>query len=118
MTARGVALAAAVVLAVAVPVATIGSVVLDDGSDVALLLAALVLATVVAAGWVAAAPADGAAGAVAGVGIAQAVSVALQLAQDDAVRWGAVAANLVLAAALGAAGGWLRASRATQAGPA
>ena len=108
---RGVALGAAVVLAVGVPVAVVGSIALDEGSDLVFPLAAVVIAAFVAGGWFAvrqtpeSTPAVGAAAAVCGFAIAQIVSLALQVAQDEDIRPAAIAANAVLAAACGLVGG-------------
>ena len=116
MIARAVALGAAVVLAIAVPVAVVGAIALDEGSNLVFPLAACVLAAFVAGGWFAGRHAEGesklvvgAAAAFAGFIVAQGVSLALQVAQDDDVQPAAVAANAVLAAACGLAGGALAA---------
>jgi putative membrane protein (TIGR04086 family) len=112
---RGVALGAAVVLAVGVPVAVLGALALDDGSNLVFPLAAVVVAAFVAGGWFAVRqapderPVIGAAAALAGFAIAQVVSVALQVAQDEDVRPAAVVTNAVLAAACGLLGGALAA---------
>lgn len=117
---RAVAIGAAVVIAVGVPVATAGAVLLDEGSDLVFAFAAVVVAAFVAGGWVAAkeaprAPvAAGAAAALAGFAVAQAVSAGLQVASDEEVRIVAVAANAGLAAAAGVVGG-LGASRRSEA---
>jgi hypothetical protein len=108
---RGVAIGAAVVLAVGVPVAVVGSLALDDDSNLVFPLALLVVAAFVAGGWLAARQVEdepklavGAAAALAGFAIAQSVSLALQVAQDEDIRPAAVVANAVLAAACGVAG--------------
>jgi putative membrane protein (TIGR04086 family) len=108
---RAIALGAAVVLLVGVPIAVVGAVALDEGSNLVFPLAAVVLAGFVAGGWYAArqeprsALLVGAAAALAGFAVAQVVSIALQVAQDEDVRPAAVLANAVLAAACGVAGG-------------
>jgi predicted membrane protein len=113
---RGIALGAALVLAIAVPVAIIGSLVLDDGSNVVFPFAGAVIGAFVAGGWFAGRHSDdvskptvGAAAALIGFVVAQVVAVAMQLAQDEEVRPGVIAANAVLAAACGMAGGALAA---------
>ena len=113
---RGIALGAGVVLAIAVPVALVGALVLDDGSNLVFLFAVVVIAAFFAGGWFAgrnsdevAKPTLGAAAALTGFVIAQIVAVAVQLAQDEDVRPGVIAANAVLAAACGMAGGALAA---------
>ena len=113
---RPVALGALVVLAIAVPVAAIGAIALDDGSNLVFPLALCVLAAFVAGGWFAVRQAEreskpvvGAAAALAGFVVAQSVSLALQVAQDDDVQPAAIVANAVLAAACGLAGGALAA---------
>jgi hypothetical protein len=115
---RAVALGAAVVLGVGVPVATIGALLFDEGSDAVFPLAALLVAAFVAGGWLAGreAPSSsvlvGALAALAGFGVAQAVSVALQVADDEDVRVARVAANLALAAAGGVVGALIAGRRA------
>ena len=113
---RAVALGAAVVLAIAVPVALIGALVLDDGSNLVFPFAAVVLGAFVFGGWFAARngdglpkPAIGALAALAGFAVAQVVSVGVQVAQDEDVRPAVIAANAVLATACGLAGGALAA---------
>ena len=113
---RSVALGAAVVLGIAVPVALIGALVLDDGSNLVFPFAALVIGAFVFGGWFAARsggglpkPAIGALAALTGFAIAQAVTVSVQMAQDEDVRPAVIAANAVLAAACGMAGGALAA---------
>jgi hypothetical protein len=107
---RAVALGAAVVLGVGVPVATIGALLVDEGSDAVFPLAAVLVAAFVAGGWLAGreAPAAavlvGAAAALVGCLVAQGVSVVLQVADDEHVRAATVAANLALAAAGGTVG--------------
>lgn len=114
---RAVALGAAVVLIVAVPVATIGSLVLDEGSNAAFPLAALTLFAFVAGGYVAGskrpdAPlVHGAAAAFVGFAVAQTISIVLQLAQDEHVSAVAVAFNALLAANIGLFGAWLASRR-------
>jgi putative membrane protein (TIGR04086 family) len=117
VNARSVLLGAAVVVGVGVPVALIGSLAVDDDSDLVFPLAALVVAAFVAGGWCAAradgaAPLlTGAAAAVAGFAVAQALAVVLLLAQDEDVRPAAIAANAVLAAGAGLLGGALGGQR-------
>jgi len=117
LDARAVGLGAAVVLAVAVPVATVGSALLDEGSDAVLVLALLVLVAIGAGGWVAGrqAPSSpllhGAVAALAGFAVAQGLSIALQVAGDDDVDVAAVAFNTLLAANAGLLGGWLSTRR-------
>jgi hypothetical protein len=108
---KAIALGAAIVLAVGVPIAVIGALAVDDGSNIVFLLAVPVLAAFVAGGWYAArqeprsALVVGAAAAVAGFAIAQVVSIALQVVQDEDVNAGAVVGNALLAAACGLLGG-------------
>lgn len=117
LDARAVGLGAAVVLAVAVPVATVGSALLDEGSDAVLVLALLVLVAIGAGGWVAGRQASsspllhGAFAALAGFAVAQALSIALQVVGDDDVDVAAVAFNTLLAANAGLLGGWLSTRR-------
>jgi hypothetical protein len=109
---RAVALGAGVVLAVGVPVAIIGTLVLDEGSNAVFPLAALVVATFVAGGWLAGRETPertnpllaGALAALVGFAIAQGVALLLQEADDD-IRAGVVAGNAVLAAVAGLVGG-------------
>ena len=113
MVARPVVLGAAVVVAVAVPVVLVGTLALDDGSDLVFPLAVVVVAAFVAGGWFAgrnaerSKPAVGATAAFCGHAIAQAVNVALHVAEDDDIRPAFIAANAALAAACGLAGGAL-----------
>lgn len=108
-----IVLGGAVVIAVGVPVALVGGLVLGDGSDLVFVLAALVVAAFVAGGWLAGrrharSPlVAGAGAAVAGFAVTQGLAVALQLAQDEDVRVAAVAANAVVAAGSGLLGGAL-----------
>lgn len=117
LDARALGLGGAVVLVVAVPVAAIGSALLDEGSDAVLVLALLVLVAIGAGGWVAGRQAPsapllhGALAAVAGFAVAQAFSIALQVAGDDDVDLAAVAFNALLAANAGLLGGWLSTRR-------
>ena len=114
---RAVALGAAAVLIVAVPVATIGSLLLDEGSNAAFPLAVLTLVAFVVGGYVAGskrpdAPfVHGAAAAFVGFAIAQTISIVLQLVQDDTVSVVAVAFNALLAANIGVFGAWLASRR-------
>jgi hypothetical protein len=107
---RAIALGAGVVLAVGIPVATIGSLVLDEGSNAVFPLAALVIAAFVGGGWVAGreAPSSplvvGAVAALVGFAIAQTVSIVLQVVDDDDVDIAPVLANAALAAAAGLLG--------------
>jgi len=116
--ARAVGLGAAVVVGVGVPVALIGALALDDGSDLVFPLAAVVVAAFVAGGWFAArndgsSPlVTGAAAALAGFAVAQALSVVLLLVQDEDVRPAAIVGNAVLAAGAGLLGGALAGGRA------
>jgi hypothetical protein len=108
---RAVALGAAVVLAVGVPVATVGALVLDDGSNAVFPLAGLVVVAFAAGGWLAGreAPSSplavGAAAALVGFAVAQAVSIVLQVVDDEDVRVAPVVANAAMAAAFGMLGG-------------
>ena len=112
-----VGLGAVVAMAVGIPVATIGSVVLDDGSDLVFFFAALAIVGFLAGGYVAghrrpeAPMAHGAAAAFAGFGVAQAISAVLQLARDESVSPVAVAFNALLAANIGLVGGLVGARR-------
>lgn len=117
---RAVAIGAAVVLVVGVPVALVGSLAVDDGSNLVFPLAAVVVTAFVAGGWLAArqgGPARdhprvvGAAAALAGYAVVQGMSTALRAVQDEEVRPAVIAANAVLAAAGGLAGGALGAHR-------
>jgi hypothetical protein len=108
---------AAVVLAVAVPVATLASVLLDEGDALVFVAALLVLVALGAAGWVAAAQArtsplpTAVAAALAGFAVAQTLSIVLAVAGDDDVNPGAVVFNALLAANAGLLGGWLAGRR-------
>jgi hypothetical protein len=118
---RAVGLGALVTMAVAVPVATIGSVVLDDGSDLVFFFALLAMIGFVAGGYVAggrgtAAPmAHGAVAALIGFVVAQAIAAILQLARDEDVSLVAVVFNALLAANIGLLGGWFAGRKAGQA---
>lgn len=110
---RAVALGAGVVLAIGVPVATVGSLLIDEGSNAVFPLAGLVIAAFVAGGWLAgrewpASPLGvGAAAALIGCAVAQAVAIVVRIAGDEDVRPGVVAANVGLAAVAGLIGGTL-----------
>ena len=110
---RAVAFGAAVVLAVAVPVALIGSLVLDEGSDGVFLFVLPILAAYVLGGFVAGSKrpdrplTNGAVAAFAGFAVAQAVSAVVQAVQDESVSSVAVLFNALLSANLGLLGGWL-----------
>lgn len=108
---RAVGAGALVALAVAVPVATVGSVLLDDGSDAVFAFAVLSLAGFFAGGWVAGARRPlapgrhGAAAALAGFAVAQAVAAVLQSARDEDLRPVAWVFNALLATSVGLLGG-------------
>ena len=117
---RAVALGAAVVLVVGVPVATIGSLLVDEGSNAAFPLAILTLFAFMAGGFVAGSKRPdaplihGAAAAFAGFAVAQTVSIVLQLVQDDDISVVAVAFNALLAANIGLFGAWLASRRTVE----
>ena len=106
-------------MAVGIPVAAIGSVVLDDGSDLVFFFAVLALLGFVAGGYVAGfrqpttPMAHGAVAALVGFAVAQAVSALLQLARDESVSIVAVVFNALLAANVGLVGGLLGGKRRT-----
>jgi hypothetical protein len=112
-----VGLGAVITMAVGIPVATIGSVVLEDGSDLVFLFAVLALLGFLAGGYVAghrrpeAPMAHGAVAALAGFAVSQAVSAVLQVVRDESVSPVAVVFNALLAANIGLAGGALGARR-------
>jgi hypothetical protein len=118
---RAVALGAAVVLVVGVPVATIGSLLVDEGSNAAFPLAVLTLLAFVAGGFVAGSKRPdaplihGAAAAFVGFAVAQTVSIVLQVVQDDEVSVVAIAFNALLAANIGLFGAWLASRRSVEA---
>lgn len=111
LDAASVGLGAVTTMAVGIPVATIGSVVLDDGSDLVFLFAVLALLGFLAGGYVAghrqptAPMTHGAVAALAGFTVAQAVAAVLQLARDESVSAVAVVFNALLAANIGLGGG-------------
>jgi small basic protein len=104
-------------MAVGVPVAAIGAVVLDDGSDVVFFFALLALLGFIAGGYVAgfrqpdSPMAHGAVAALAGFAVSQTVAAVLQLARDESVNPVAVAFNAMVAANLGLVGGLVGARR-------
>jgi len=110
---RAVLLGAAVVLGVAVPVAAIGSLVVDEGSDAVFVLALLALVAIGAGGWLAGSRArrsplaTAALAAFAGFAVAQLVSLVLQAIDDDDINPAAVVFNALLATNVGLLGGWL-----------
>ena len=112
-----VGLGAVTTMAVGIPVATIGSVVLDDGSDLVFLFAVLALLGFLAGGYVAGHRRPDtpmthcAVAALAGFAVAQSVSAVLQVVRDESVSAVAVLFNALLAANIGLAGGALGARR-------
>ena len=112
-----VGLGALATMAVGIPVATIGSVILDDGSDLVFFFAVLALIGFLAGGYVAgfrrpeAPMAHGAAAAFAGFAVSQAISALLQVARDESVSLVAVLFNALLAANIGLVGGLVGARR-------
>ena len=117
--ASAVGLGAVVTMAVGVPVATIGSVVLDDGSDFVFFFAVVALLGFLAGGFVAGSRQletpmmHGALAALAGFAVAQAVAAVLQVVRDEDVSPVAIVFNALLAANIGLLGGWV-AGRRTQ----
>ncbi|MBA2283337.1 MAG: hypothetical protein M3527_09980 [Actinomycetota bacterium] len=115
---RAIAFGAAVVLVVAVPVALIGALVLDEGSNGVFAFAVPIVAAYVLGGYVAGSKrpdtplAHGAIAAFTGFAIAQAISVVVQLVQDESVSPVALIFNGLLAANIGLVGGWLSGRRA------
>jgi hypothetical protein len=115
--AGAVGLGAVVTMAVGVPVATIGSVVLDEGSDFVFFFAVLALLGFLAGGFVAGARQPdtpmmhGALAALAGFAVAQSVAAVLQVIRDEDVSPVAIVFNAVLAANIGLVGGWAAARR-------
>lgn len=107
-----VGLGAVVTMAIGIPVATIGSVVLDDDSNFVFFFAVVALIGFLLGGFVAGFRAPetpmthGAVAALAGFVVAQAVSAALQLVRDEDVSPVAIVFNALLAANIGLAGGW------------
>lgn len=118
---RAVGVGALLTMAVGIPVATIGSVVLDDGSNLVFLFAVLALLGFLAGGFVAGSKqpdtpmTHGAVAALIGFAVAQAVAAVLQLVRDEDVSAVAIAFNALLAANIGLAGGWWAGRRAEQA---
>ena len=114
---RAVGLGAVVTMAVGIPVATIGSVILDDGSNLVFFFALLALLGFLAGGYVAGSKrpdtpmAHGAVAALAGFIVAQAIAAALQIVRDEEVSAIAIAFNALLAANIGLVGGLLGARR-------
>lgn len=120
---KAVGIGALVTMVVGIPVASIGSVVLDDGSDLVFFFAALALAGFLAGGWVAgsrrpeAPMAHGALAALVGFAVAQAVAAILQVVRDEDLSPVAIVFNALLAANIGLLGGWIagrQAERASQ----
>jgi hypothetical protein len=115
---RAVATGALVAIVIAVPAATVGTAVIDDGSSGAIAFGLVALVGFLAGGWVAgwrqpAAPlANAAAAALAGFAVAQAVALALRLADDRSVSVANIVVNALLATSVGLAGGWLADRRA------
>lgn len=111
------AIGAAVVLAVGVPVALVGALVLKEGSSGVFPLALVVLVGVGAGGWLAGTRAPAApvrhavAAGVLGFTVAQGLSAVLLVVRDRDVSAGAVAFNLAVAVAVGAVGGWVASDR-------
>lgn len=118
---NAIGLGALITMAVGIPVASIGSVVLDDGSNLVFLFAALALGGFLAGGWVAgsrrpqAPMAHGALAALVGFAVAQAIAAGLQIVRDEDVSALAVVFNALLAANIGLLGGWLAGRRAEKA---
>ena len=116
-----VGLGAVVTMAVGIPVAAIGAVLLEDGSDLVFFFAALAVTGFLAGGYVAghrrpeSPMAHGAVAALAGYAVAQAVSALLQVVRDESVSVVAVVFNALLAANIGLAGGALGGRRRTAA---
>ena len=110
---RAVAAGTLLAAAVAVPVAAVGSAVVDDGGAGAIAFGLIALAGFLAGGWLAGSRAGsgallhGAAAALSAVVIVQAVVAAIRLAGDDDVDLASLAVNALLATSLGLAGGWL-----------
>ncbi len=115
---RAISVGALVTMAVGIPVATVGSVILDDGSDLVFFFAVLAVVGFLAGGIVAggrrpdAPMTHGALAALAGFLVAQAVSAVLQVARDESVSVVAIVFNALLAANIGLVGGLLGARRA------
>jgi small basic protein len=112
-----VGLGALTTMAVGIPVAAIGAVVLDDGSDLVFFFALLALLGFLAGGYVAgfrrpeAPMAHGAVAVLAGFAVSQSVAALLQLARDESVNPVAVVFNALLAANIGLVGGLVGARR-------
>lgn len=117
LDAATVGLGALATMAVGIPVATIGSVVLDDGSNLVFFFAVLALVGFLAGGYVAGfrrpdtPMAHGAAAAFAGFAVSQATSALLQVARDESVSVVAVLFNALVAANIGLLGGMYGARR-------
>ena len=118
-----VGLGAVVTMAVGIPVATIGSVVLEDDSNFVFFFALLALVGFLAGGYVAGwrAPetpmTHGAVAAFAGFAVAQAVAAVLQVIRDEDLSPVAIAFNALLAANIGLLGGWYASRRRDATGP-
>ena len=101
-----------VTMAVGIPVATIGSVVLEDGSDYVFFFALLAVLGFLAGGYVAGwrrpdtPMTHGAVAAFGGFAVAQAVAAVLQVIRDEDLSAVAIAFNALLAANIGLVGGW------------
>jgi len=110
-------LGALTTMAVGVPVASIGSVVLDEGSDLVFFFGVLALVGFFAGGYVAgfrqpdAPMAHGALAALGGFAVSQAVAALLQLARDESVSLVYVAFNAMVATNVGLVGGIVGARR-------
>ena len=106
-----VGLGAVVTMAVGIPVAAVGAVVLDDGSELVWFFGVLALLGFLAGGYVAghrrpeAPMAHGAVAALLGFAVSQAVSALLQVVRDESVSVVAVVFNALLAANIGLVGG-------------
>lgn len=117
MSVAAVALGAAVVLAVGVPVAIVGALVLDEGSAGVFPLAGVVVVGVGAGGWLAGTRASSApmphavVGGVLGFAGAQALSAVLLVVRDRDVSVAALGFNVAVAVAVAAVGGWVASSR-------
>lgn len=112
-----VGLGAVATMAVGIPVAAIGSVVLDDGSDYVFFFGLLAVIGFLAGGYVAgfrqpeAPMAHGAVAALAGYAVAQAVAAVLQAARDESIDAVYVVFNALVAANIGLLGGLYGAKR-------
>lgn len=117
---RAVGIGAAVAMVVGIPVATIGSVVLEDDSNLVFFFAALALFGFLAGGFVAGSKRPdmpmmhGAVAALVGFAVAQAIAAVLQVIRDEDVSAVAIVFNALLAANVGLLGGWIASRRAEQ----